>query len=169
VTAGSGKSGMQRPGELLAAGRGVRCVPNRLSITIAFPRDSSSTRWARSITAVRKTRNCLRIVTADERGLKSVAFPSISTGAFGYPLDEACRIALRTKRKFFGVARRRGNGSSWSRSVIRIAVFTSRHTNRSFHPQRDGSAIFTLELLPRNSCCAKVGTLWGRTPRKRDR
>ena len=42
-------------------------------------------------------RNSLRI--ANERGLKSIAFPSISTGAFGYPLDEACRIALRTTKE----------------------------------------------------------------------
>lgn len=26
---------------------------------------------------------------ADERGLESVVFPAISTGAFGYPLEEA--------------------------------------------------------------------------------
>jgi O-acetyl-ADP-ribose deacetylase (regulator of RNase III) len=29
-----------------------------------------------------------------------VAFPSISTGAYGYPLALACRIALRTTRAF---------------------------------------------------------------------
>jgi O-acetyl-ADP-ribose deacetylase (regulator of RNase III) len=28
-------------------------------------------------------------------GARSVAFPLISTGAYGFPLDEACRIALR--------------------------------------------------------------------------
>lgn len=33
---------------------------------------------------------------AEENGLDSVAFPAISTGAFGYPMDEAARIALRT-------------------------------------------------------------------------
>jgi O-acetyl-ADP-ribose deacetylase (regulator of RNase III) len=32
---------------------------------------------------------------ADARGLESVAFPAISTGAFGYPLDEAAEVALR--------------------------------------------------------------------------
>ncbi len=30
------------------------------------------------------------------KGLTSVAFPSISTGAYGYPLAEAARIALKT-------------------------------------------------------------------------
>jgi O-acetyl-ADP-ribose deacetylase (regulator of RNase III) len=33
---------------------------------------------------------------ADERQLSSVAFPSISTGAYRYPLDEAAAIALST-------------------------------------------------------------------------
>lgn len=33
---------------------------------------------------------------ATENGIRSVAFPSISTGAYGYPLEEAAPIALRT-------------------------------------------------------------------------
>ncbi|HEV7502152.1 MAG TPA: O-acetyl-ADP-ribose deacetylase [Vicinamibacteria bacterium] len=33
---------------------------------------------------------------AEEEGLESVAFPSISTGAFGYPIEEAAPVALRT-------------------------------------------------------------------------
>lgn len=33
---------------------------------------------------------------ASENGIKSVAFPSISTGAYGYPLEDAARIALKT-------------------------------------------------------------------------
>lgn len=33
---------------------------------------------------------------AEERGLASVAFPAISTGAFGYPVEEAAEVALRT-------------------------------------------------------------------------
>ena len=33
---------------------------------------------------------------AAENGVRSVAFPSISTGAYGYPLDEAAPIALQT-------------------------------------------------------------------------
>ncbi|MBC7105776.1 MAG: macro domain-containing protein [Firmicutes bacterium] len=39
-------------------------------------------------------RNALRL--ADERGLASVAFPAISTGAFGYPMEEAAEVAFRT-------------------------------------------------------------------------
>ena len=41
-------------------------------------------------------RNSLRL--ASERGIKTVAFPSISTGAYGYPLAEAARIAVTTAR-----------------------------------------------------------------------
>jgi len=33
---------------------------------------------------------------AAQHGLRSVAFPSISTGIYGYPLDEAADIAVRT-------------------------------------------------------------------------
>ena len=33
---------------------------------------------------------------AASRGLKSIAFPAISTGVYGYPLKEAAHIALKT-------------------------------------------------------------------------
>jgi O-acetyl-ADP-ribose deacetylase (regulator of RNase III) len=39
-------------------------------------------------------RECIRI--ADDHGIKSLALPSISTGAFGYPVHEASEIAVRT-------------------------------------------------------------------------
>jgi O-acetyl-ADP-ribose deacetylase (regulator of RNase III) len=32
---------------------------------------------------------------ADDHGLKSVALPAISTGIFGYPMEEAARVMLR--------------------------------------------------------------------------
>ena len=35
---------------------------------------------------------------AQQHGLKSVAFPSISTGAYRYPIEQASRIALETSR-----------------------------------------------------------------------
>jgi O-acetyl-ADP-ribose deacetylase len=35
---------------------------------------------------------------ADELGAVTVAFPAISTGAFGYPLDEAARVAVESIR-----------------------------------------------------------------------
>lgn len=37
-------------------------------------------------------RNALEL--AEEEGLSSVAFPAISTGAFGYPMEAAARVAL---------------------------------------------------------------------------
>ncbi|MBS3776735.1 MAG: macro domain-containing protein, partial [Bacteroidales bacterium] len=42
-------------------------------------------------------RNALNI--AEEKGIDSVAFPAISTGAFGYPFDAATDVALETIRK----------------------------------------------------------------------
>lgn len=35
---------------------------------------------------------------ADREGLESIALPSLSTGAYGYPMEEAARIALTTAR-----------------------------------------------------------------------
>lgn len=37
---------------------------------------------------------------AVENGVRSVAFPSISTGAYGFPVGKAARIALRTVMDF---------------------------------------------------------------------
>ena len=36
------------------------------------------------------------LIKANELGLKSIVFPSLSTGAYGYPLDQAARVAIRT-------------------------------------------------------------------------
>jgi O-acetyl-ADP-ribose deacetylase len=43
-------------------------------------------------------RNSLKI--AADKEMESVAFPSISTGAYGFPLDRAARIAVREARDF---------------------------------------------------------------------
>jgi len=37
-------------------------------------------------------RRCLQV--ADENALRSIAFPAISAGVYGYPLDQATRIAI---------------------------------------------------------------------------
>ncbi len=37
-------------------------------------------------------RHCLRL--ANENGLRTIAFPAISTGIFGYPVDQAALIAV---------------------------------------------------------------------------
>lgn len=43
-------------------------------------------------------RESLKLAT--ERNLTSISFPSISTGAYGYPLDEAARVAATTVVSF---------------------------------------------------------------------
>jgi O-acetyl-ADP-ribose deacetylase (regulator of RNase III) len=43
-------------------------------------------------------RNSLRVAVA--MGLRSVAFPSISTGAYGYPVEKAAFVALTTVAAF---------------------------------------------------------------------
>jgi O-acetyl-ADP-ribose deacetylase (regulator of RNase III) len=43
-------------------------------------------------------RNSLRV--AVEHGVKTMAFPCISTGAYGFPIEPATRIAVREVRRF---------------------------------------------------------------------
>lgn len=38
--------------------------------------------------------SCLNL--AEQKGIESIAFPSLSTGVYGYPLEEAAPIALHT-------------------------------------------------------------------------
>jgi O-acetyl-ADP-ribose deacetylase len=41
---------------------------------------------------------CESLRVADELGARSVAFPAVSAGIYGWPLDDAARIALTTVR-----------------------------------------------------------------------
>ena len=43
-------------------------------------------------------RSCFAL--AEEHGVRTIAFPSISTGAYGFPMDRAARIAVRETKKF---------------------------------------------------------------------
>jgi O-acetyl-ADP-ribose deacetylase (regulator of RNase III) len=43
-------------------------------------------------------KNSLKLAVA--KGIKTIAFPSISTGAYGYPIEDASRIAVRTVKEF---------------------------------------------------------------------
>ena len=43
-------------------------------------------------------KNSLKLAFA--KGLKSIAFPSISTGAYRYPIEDASQIAVRTVKDF---------------------------------------------------------------------
>ena len=49
-------------------------------------------------------RNCYKnsLKLADENGLKSIAFPCISTGAYCFPKDKAAKIAVEEIRNFEG-------------------------------------------------------------------
>jgi O-acetyl-ADP-ribose deacetylase (regulator of RNase III) len=45
-------------------------------------------------------RNCFAL--SEQHGIRTVAVPSISTGAYGFPLDRAARIAVTETAKFLG-------------------------------------------------------------------
>jgi O-acetyl-ADP-ribose deacetylase (regulator of RNase III) len=46
--------------------------------------------------------DCYRnsLVLAERNSVKTIAFPSISTGAYGFPMDRAARIAVAEVRRF---------------------------------------------------------------------
>ena len=52
--------------------------------------------------------NCYRnsLQLAVENEIKTLAFPAISCGAYGYPIEEAARIAFTTTREFLGMSNR---------------------------------------------------------------
>lgn len=52
---------------------------------------------------------------ADELGAKSVAFPAISTGVYGYPVEEAAEIAIQTVR-----------GATTNAEEVRFVLFDDR-------------------------------------------
>ena len=56
---------------------------------------------------------------AQERGLTSLAFPSISTGAYGYPVEAAAQIALETVADFL-------KGQSHSLKNVVFVLFDQR-------------------------------------------
>lgn len=43
-------------------------------------------------------KSCFKL--AVENGIKTIAFPAISTGAYGYPFEEATRIAMEETKSF---------------------------------------------------------------------
>ena len=63
-------------------------------------------------------RNSLNL--AEDNGLKSIAFPSISTGVYGYPFAEACEIAITEIQEFL------------NESGARINVILVTHSQNDF-------------------------------------
>jgi O-acetyl-ADP-ribose deacetylase len=51
---------------------------------------------------------------AVEHGLKTIAFPALSTGAYGYPSEDACKVALQTVRSFLD----EGKGDTLDRIIF---------------------------------------------------
>jgi O-acetyl-ADP-ribose deacetylase (regulator of RNase III) len=50
--------------------------------------------------------SCYRnsLALARSKGLRTIAFPAISTGVYGYPVDQATRIALDETRRFIAAS-----------------------------------------------------------------
>ena len=84
-----------RPGEAKIT-RGYN-LPARFIIHPVGPFWSGGTRGEGEVLA-NCYRNSLRL--AVENGIKTIAFPAISCGAYRYPISEAAQIALDTTREF---------------------------------------------------------------------
>ena len=74
-------------------------------------------------------RNSLNL--AAEKGLKAIAFPAISTGVYGYPLEEAAQVSSQAITKFLD--------SDSSIQELRLVFFSRRDAeifskNHSFTP-----------------------------------
>ncbi len=61
--------------------------------------------------------NSLRVAVKDK--LKSVAFPSLSTGIYGYPLDEAAPVALQAVKDFL-------QSQQHNLTLVRFVLFDDR-------------------------------------------
>jgi O-acetyl-ADP-ribose deacetylase (regulator of RNase III) len=69
--------------------------------------------------------SCYRnsLTVAAERGLASIAFPAISTGAYGYPREEAARVASEAVAKFLSGEAKAGDESSEPAAALREVRF----------------------------------------------
>jgi O-acetyl-ADP-ribose deacetylase (regulator of RNase III) len=99
----------------LPTGRAVATVGGDLTarwiIHTAGPIYSGSPEDARLLASCHV--ECLRV--ADELGAKTVAFPAVSTGVYGYPLEEAASVAVEAVR-----------GADTSVEEVRFVLFDDR-------------------------------------------
>lgn len=65
---------------------------------------------------------CLNL--AAKNGLSSIAFPSISTGAYGYPIREAARVALTAVKDFVLAHNGPSNGPSNGLVLVKFVLFS---------------------------------------------
>lgn len=79
-----------RPGEAVITG--AHDLPNRYVIHCLGPIYGVDTPSDKLLASC--YRNALQL--ADRNGVESIAFPAISTGAFGYPIEPAAEIAFGT-------------------------------------------------------------------------
>lgn len=85
-------------GKGLATGRAVATTAGRLDATWVI--HTVGPVWSTSEDRSELLASCYResLRVADELGARTVAFPAISAGTYGWPLEDAARIALETVR-----------------------------------------------------------------------
>ena len=85
-----------QPGEAVITG--AHGLPNRYVVHTLGPV------YGRDSPEAELLANCYRnsLALAEENAIESIAFPAISTGIFGYPVEEAARVALETIREETG-------------------------------------------------------------------
>ncbi|TIB69724.1 hypothetical protein E3Q23_04258 [Wallemia mellicola] len=75
-------------------------LPAKYVIHTVGPRFTNSNREELLRSAYRRS-----LEVAHQNGIKSLAFPSISTGVFGYPIDQASVVAIKTVKDFLDAHR----------------------------------------------------------------
>ena len=75
-----------------------------------------------------KLASCYRnsLALAVENGCKTIAFPCISTGVYGYPIEDAARVAVREVKEFLSAAEREGRASSRPPLEVIFCCFSAR-------------------------------------------
>ena len=97
-----------------------------------------------------KLANCYRnsLALAAENGCKSIAFPCISTGVYGYPIEEAAKIAVREVSEFLFPA-----GTQRRRDEMRRRSFASEGRFGEAEPEGCASVRENAEEMEVIFCC----------------